>query len=91
MTDEEEFWKQAAAKGLPWFRWFRRSIPIQQIDQEMEGTKREEAWNCLKAKMEPTDKIWPFKFHIRSCLGMRSGYVVLRKGKPIGGVVLLLS
>lgn len=90
-SDETEFWRQAATRGLPWFRMFRRSISIEQIDREMSGSSLESEWLTLRAKMQPGDQIWPFKFDVRSYLGMRSGYIVLRKGKPLGGLVILVS
>ena len=88
---DTEFWSLAAKKGLSWFRFFRRSISVKRIDRELGGTVLEREWLSLKLKMQPHDKIWPFEFHIRNYLGMRKGYIVLRRGKPIGGIVTALS
>jgi hypothetical protein len=87
MNAEAQFWMQAVSRGLPWFRLFRRPIPVQQLDQEMAGTLLESEWLELKAIMEPCDQIWPFRFDVRSDLGMRQGYIVLRSGEPLGGLV----
>ena len=41
--------------------------------------------------MEPGDEVWPFCLHVRKYLGMRSGYVVLRGGITIGGIITEVS
>ena len=91
MTTEFEFWNQAASRGLPCFRAFRRSVPIERIDCEMSGSRLEPDWMTLKSSLEPDDKVWPFKLNVRKYLGMSRGYVVLRNGKPIGGLVIEVS
>ena len=90
MDSEEVFWNLAVSKGLPWFRFFRRSIPVGQLDSEFQGQLKPE-WESLKANMQVGDEIWPFRFYMRATLGMRSGYIVLRRGKPIGGIITLVS
>lgn len=90
-NDEQQFWDRAARQGLPWFLFLRRSIPSEVLDARFSGTRIEESWNSLKLEMQAGDKIWPFKFHMRPFLGMRSGYIVLRKGRPIGGIVTVVS
>ena len=64
MNDESQFWKQAAHRGLPWFRMLRRPIPIQQLDRQLSGTRLEPEWLELKAIMQPCDQIWPFQFNV---------------------------
>lgn len=91
MTTEIEFWIQVASNGVPWFRRFRRSVPIEQLDREMSGSRLESEWMRLKSSLEPHDKIWPFQFNVRKHLGMRRGYIVLRNGKPIGGLAIEVS
>jgi hypothetical protein len=91
IPEEVEFWEKAARKGLPSFRWFRRPLSPERLDPELLGTFLAAEWQALKARMQPGDQIWPFEFHVRSYLGMRRGYVVLRRGRPIGGVVTLMS
>lgn len=85
------FWQQAARRGVRWFRFLRRPMSIADLDRHFEGTYSQEEWQALKAKMEPGDDVWPFCFHVRKYLGMRSGYVVLRGGEPIGGIVTIVS
>jgi hypothetical protein len=87
MGYDAAFWKQAM-RGLPWFRFLRRSLTTSLLD-ELLGDWDE--WLELKAKIEPGDKIWPFEIHVRSYLGMRKGFLVLRCGKPIGGIVGIVS
>ena len=92
MTTEAEFWKLAAQKGLPRFRFLRRPPAIEDIDREFLGTRLEAEWAAaLKSNMQTRDEIWPFRFHVRGFLGMRRGYVVLRNGTPIGGIVVEVS
>lgn len=91
MSTESEFWNEAASRGLPWFRSLRRSIPIEQVDREMNGSRLQPDWQELKSAMEPNDEIWPFHLNVRKYLGMRRGYIVLRNGKPIGGLIIELS
>lgn len=91
MHTDEEFWMLAARKGLPWFRFFRRPVPTGQLDAEFQRGRLFEEWQSLKVKIRVGDQIWPFCFHLRSRLGMRRGYLVLRRGKPIGGIVTVVS
>jgi hypothetical protein len=91
MSVELEFWEQAVLKGLPWFRFLRRPILPEQLDREFIGTRLEADWLDLKTQMQPGDKLWPFEFHVRKFLGMRTGYVRLRQGRPVGGIVTVVS
>ena len=91
MDPEAEFWQLAANKGLPWFRFFRRSIRPEVLDTQFAGTRLESEWRMLRLKLQDGDKIWPFEFHMRSYLGMRRGYLVLRKGVPLGGILTVIS
>jgi hypothetical protein len=86
---EHAFW-QKAMKGLPWFRWFRRPVPVEELDARLQGMLKSE-WESLRAKIQPGDKIWPFEIHVRRYLGMRKGFVVVRRGEPIGGIVTISS
>ena len=91
MTVGAEFWDQAARKGLPWFRFLRRSIPSKQLDRELLGSRLEGEWLSLRSQIQPGDRLWPFEFNVRQYLGMRRGYLLLRRGRPIGGVVTEIS
>jgi hypothetical protein len=86
--DEAEFWRRVVREGLPRFRWLRRSIDVVTLDLRF-GTWAE--WLRLKERLHPGDKIWPFEFHVRSYLGMRRGFVALRRGELVGGVVTEVS
>ena len=88
---EADFWEQAARKGLPWFRWLRRSVPIAELDDTFQDGRLREEWKQLKEQIQPGDQVWPFAFHMRSYLGLRKGYLVLRRSKPIGGIVTEVS
>lgn len=90
MGPNAEFWERMA-QGLPRFRFLRCSIPVQQIDQELTGSQLQAQWEQLKEQMQPGDQIWPFEHHVRPYLGMRRGYLVLRRGRPIGGIVTEVS
>jgi len=89
MTTEDAFW-QKAMSGLPRFRWLRRPTPVAELDALFNGRLRAE-WEALKMRIEPGDQIWPFELNVRSYLGLRKGYLVLRRGKPIGGIVHIVS
>jgi hypothetical protein len=91
VTADTDFWEQAARKGLSRFRFLRRPLPLEQLDRELLGTRLEVEWLELRSRMEPGDQIWPFEFHVRRYLGMRQGYLVLRRGRPMGGVVTVVS
>jgi hypothetical protein len=82
---------QLEMKGLPWFRWLRQPVPVQQLDAEFGDGLLKTEWSELREKMEPGDKIWPFDVHVRRYLGMRRGFIVLRRGKPIGCIVTVSS
>ncbi|HEY2881797.1 MAG TPA: hypothetical protein VGJ15_05175 [Pirellulales bacterium] len=75
-------------KGLPWFRWLRRPIQVEELDAKLSESPD---WKVLRGEIKPGDKIWPFKLHARKYLGMRQGFLVLRCDKPIGGIVTLVS
>jgi len=85
MTDEADFWRRVVREGLPRFRWLRPSVDAATLD--LHGPD----WLRLKERIQPGDKVWPFKLQVRSYLGMRSGFVVLRRGEFVGGIVTLVS
>lgn len=91
MTEEAQLWQQAAQQGLPWFRFLRRPLALEQLDSKFQGTRLEGEWLRLRSRMKSGDQVWPFEFHVRRYLGLRRGYVVLRDGRPIGGVVTEVS
>jgi len=91
MTVEAEFWERAAREGLPQFRFLRRSLSPEQLDRVLLSTRLEGEWLQLRSQLQSGDQLWPFEFPVRSYLGMRRGYLVLRRGRPVGGVVTEVS
>ncbi len=79
--EKAEFLNQAM-KGLPRFRFFRRSVSIAQMDAIFLNPWGSEEWLRVKALLKPGDRIWPFIINQRT-LAMRKGYLVVRRGKPI--------
>ena len=88
---ESAFWKQVARKGLPRFRFIRRPLSPERVDRESMGSRLEREWLELRSQMQPGDQLWPFTFHIRGYLGMRRGYLLLRRNQPVGGVLTEVS
>ena len=84
---EQEFWR-VAARSIPLWTWLLgRSVTPEQVEVEL-GASPE--WQQLKKHLQAGDRIWPFEFN-RKTLAYRKGFVVMRAGKPIGGVVTVLS
>lgn len=88
---KEAFWELAARRELPRFRFFRRSITVEQMDRVFAGDGLEGEWLALKEKMQPCERKWPFEFNVRSYLGFPKGFLVLRNGRPIGGILVMAS
>jgi len=89
-NDEKEFWRLVIRKGLPRWKIFRRPIAVSELDHYCWGQQKY-AWQQLKDKIGPEDQIWPFALNVRSYLGFRKGFVVVRKGQPIGGIITEVS
>lgn len=84
---EEMLWAQAARHAPIPCRLFRRSILIDELDFKL---KELADWHRLKSELLPDDLIWPFTFN-RGTSAMRAGYVVIRSGKPVTGIVTTVS
>ena len=91
MPEEAAFWKLVVQKGLPRMKFLRRSTPPEVLDHRFSGTRLQVEWEKLKAQMQPGDKIWPFDFNLRPYLGLRRGYILLRRGQPVHGIVTEVS
>ena len=91
MEKDGALWDQAARKGLPWFRSLRRPLSAKHLDQEFSGSRLEGDWLRLKKQIQPGDQLWPFEFSVRGYLGLRKGYVLLRRGRPVDGLVTVVS
>lgn len=80
---EEDFWAQAG-KHAP---WFSSPLSVEEIDELLGDWPK---WLELKDSLKTGDRILPFAFNVGT-MAMRQGYVVVRDGRPVGGVVTLLS
>jgi len=69
------------------YRWFRRSLSFDEIDNELNGFDQ---WRVAREKYRPGDMIWPFVLNFDT-MAMRCGYVLVRKGIAVGGVVTIVS
>jgi hypothetical protein len=88
-ANEEEFWSQVMRHGLPRFRWFRRPVAVDEVDVAL-GERPD--WIKLRWKVIPGDVIWPFRYpRSRRVWGHHEGFVVLRAGRLVGGVVTISS
>jgi hypothetical protein len=84
---ETAFWELVVQKGLPRFRFLRRPSTPELLDRRFLGSRLEVEWEKLKTQMQQSDQIWPFEINVRSYLGLRWGYVLLRQGRPVGGII----
>lgn len=100
-TDEELeaeleaiFWSDMAKHGLPWLRCFRRPITVDEIESSRPAILNHPDWSRLKSELKPGGEIWPFRYprwNTIKAWGFRIGYLVLRQGTPVGGVVTMVS
>jgi hypothetical protein len=79
----EDFWR-VASRHTP---FFSSSLSVKELDQIFLNSN---AWQELRAAIQPGDKILPFAVNVDS-LAMRLGYVVVRAGEPVGGVICVAS
>ena len=65
------------------------------VDRKLIGTRMEPEWAKLKSQMQSGDQLWPFKIDVqanlgqqcgRILLGQRRGFILLRVGRPVGGI-----
>lgn len=86
-TDWPSFWRIAMRHAPISFRWFGRSINFDDISAVY---SRWDEWQMAAKQWQPGDRIWPFKFN-EFTMAFRAGYVIVRNGEPVTGVVVLLS
>jgi hypothetical protein len=80
-----EFWSLVMREGLPRFRWARRPLRLAAIDEVLGGHPD---WPALRARVAAGDAVWPFRLpRSRRAWGHREGFVVLRRGRLLGGIV----
>ena len=84
---EAEMWSLIVRHGLPRFRWLRRPVPLVVADAALESHAD---WPRLRPQLAVGDKIWPFRYpRSRRVWGHREGFVVLRRGRFIGGAITM--
>lgn len=84
---ESTLWR-AAAWTVPFsYRWLGRSLSIADVDSQLTDFSD---WQELRVSIRAGDRICPFEIN-RNTMAMRRGFVVLRRGNPIGGVVTISS
>jgi hypothetical protein len=87
--DEATFWNQVVRSGLPRFRFLKRPLSVEHVDAVV-GSMQE--WLELRQKLGPGDQIWPFRLPRTGAVwGHRAGFVALRAGKFVGGIVVEVS
>lgn len=85
-VSEHKFW-QIAARHVPFsYRWFPRSLSLSDVDAKLSSGE----WEELKSQIKGGDKICRFGINPDS-MAMRRGYVVIRRRKPIGGIIVEVS
>ena len=84
---EHQLWSVAASRAPLAYRWFGRSIAIAELDAQYPDFDQ---WLALRPNVQSTDRIWPFTVNPNS-MSMRQGFVVVRDGSPIGGIVTIVS
>jgi hypothetical protein len=84
---EAMLWSQAARHAPLLYRLFRRSVAVADLDARLNDFRE---WQQLKTQLLPDDLIWPFTFN-QGTLAMRQGFVVIRSGKPVAGLVTIVS
>lgn len=88
-NSETEMWELIVRHGLPRFRWLRRSVPLSVADATLDNHPE---WPALRAQLAPGDAIWPFRYpRSRRVWGHREGFVVLRRGRFVGGIISVVS
>lgn len=86
---EAEMWSLIVRYGLPRFRWFRHPVSLTAADLALDGHPD---WPPLRSELMAGDKIWPFRYpRSLRVWGHREGFVVLRGGQFIGGIVTISS
>lgn len=85
--DVNHLWREAAQHAPMSFRWFGRTLALKDVDDELGHF---EQWIKARRLHRPGDKIWPYRIN-PATLAMRIGYVIVRKGQPVTGVVLISS
>jgi hypothetical protein len=87
IEDEQQLWYEAMRHVPISYRWFGRTIDVERIDAAL-GEMPE--WLTARKELQAGDKIWPFSIN-PGTLAMRQGYVIVRDGRFMSGVVTVVS
>ena len=68
-------------------RIIARTKDVGELDAELGDMPQ---WLVARNQIHPGDKIWPFTVN-RGTLSMRQGYVIVRQGQCVTGVVVTVS
>ena len=85
--DEETYLRAVMRSTFLSYRLLDRSMSVDELDRELPNHRE---WRALRPKIQDGDKIWPYIIN-PFLWGMQAGYVVVRRGKPIGVVVRIVS
>lgn len=69
------------------FRWFGRSLSFADLNARFANFDQ---WIFAREKYTEGDKIWPFVINPHT-MSMRVGFVVVRNGRPVAGIVTRVS
>ena len=74
--------------------WLIEKVSLSAVDQELQRNSSLEAeWRLVKARMKDGDECWSFRSPPETWQHMsgRAGYAIVREGRPVDGVVMLLN
>ena len=84
---EHGLWAAAASRTPFAYRWLGRSVSPDALDAEFGDFQQ---WLDLRPQLETSDRICPFTINPHTS-AMRQGFVVIRGGKPLGGIITIVS
>src|SRR5215204_3630793 len=85
-TDEQI--QREAMRHAPFqFRWLGATLDSDQVAVTLRGRPD---WDSMQDQIRPSDRIWPFLINPDTS-AMRSGFVVVRSGRPLGVIVTEIS
>jgi hypothetical protein len=85
--DEAQFWPEAMRHAPISYRWLGSSVSLDEIDAELRTSSE---WSAVRKRYQHGDRIWPFIIN-PDTMAMRLGYVIVRNGKPVAGIITIVS
>ena len=77
-----------AIRHVPWkYRILRQTVSVSDIDCEY---GQNEGWKRIRDEIEPGDLIWPFLINPWT-MAMRTGFLVVRRRRPVNLFVTAMS